>query len=539
MTDSRSREKNSPAWRPDPAAPETLLSRQDMARAEAAAIQSGITGAALMEAAGRAVAETCQRRWPDGPVLLLCGPGNNGGDGFVAARHLCQAGRQVSVALWGDPARLRGDAARMAALWSGPLLPCTPDIIGDARLVVDALFGSGLSRPLPPPLAAVAAALQQVSLPLVAVDMPSGVDGDSGQIHGAAFAATATVTFCRRKPGHLLYPGRGLSGVVIVADIGIPESALAPIGPQQAENTPSLWQGFLPRPAPDWNKYRRGAALITGGGMMTGAARLAARAAQRAGAGYVALAAPETAAMEYRLALPSVVVRPFRSLAAYRKILADARLDAALIGPGLGLEKAGCARVLENLARRWPLVLDADALSLFAGDPELLLRNLHPACVLTPHEGEFARLFPDITGHAKPDRARAAARRAGCSLLLKGPDTVIAEPGGFALINGNAPPHLATAGSGDVLAGTLAGLLAGGMPPFAAAAAAVWLQGEAGRIAGPGLIAEDLEQGVRQALTALALSPKLAWTSGAGQVADPAEKALASAAGSRAYDRQS
>lgn len=449
-------------------------------------VAAGSPGFLLMQNAGDAVAREIVARWSDRPTVVLCGPGNNGGDGFVVARNLADRGWTVRVALLGARADLRGDAAAHAALWTGAVDALSPASVASAGLVVDAVFGAGLNRALPE---SVCATLAAIGCPVVAVDVPSGVSGDSGQSAGAVQSAL-TVTFFRKKPGHVLLPGRTLCGEVVVADIGIVDAVLTDIGPTCWQNTPALWQMHRPRPGPDSHKYSRGHALIVGGYPMTGAARMSARAAARVGAGAVTVAvAPEAMAI-YAASLLSVMVAPLFGPDDLARLLADTRMSALLIGPGAGLGPATRAQVLAMLATRRPVVLDADAISVFGDDPETLFGAVSGPCVLTPHEGEFRRIF-DVSGN-KLARTRAAARRSGAVVVLKGADTVIAAPDGRSAINTNAPPTLATAGAGDVLAGFVLGLLAQGMPAFEAAAAAVWMHGAAATNFGPGLMAEDL-----------------------------------------------
>ncbi len=475
-----------------------LLTVAEMARADAAAVAAGVPGVELMENAGRAVAGAVRARHQPGPVVVLCGPGNNGGDGFVAARHLAAAGWSVRLALLGARARLRGDAAHHAGLWEGPVEaveePGAAGLLDGAGVVIDALFGAGLSRPLEGAARQVVEALASSRVPVVAVDMPSGVSGDSGAVLGeVAVRAACTVTFFRKKPGHLLLPGRQLCGEAIVADIGIPGSVLGEIAPRTFENGPGLWGDPYPWREPGDHKYRFGHALVLGGATMTGAGRLAARAALRAGAGLVTVACPPAALPIYALSMPSAIVAPLDSEADYRALLADARKNAVLLGPGNGVGGETRARTLAALAAEKATVVDADALTSFQDRPADLFGAVSGPCVLTPHEGEFGRLFPDLAGD-KLGRARAAAAASGAVVLLKGADSAIAAPDGRAAINANAPAALATAGTGDVLAGLIVGLLAQGMPSFEAACAAAWLHGEAAAALGPGLIAEDLSE---------------------------------------------
>jgi len=470
-----------------------ILTVAEMARADALAIACGVPGLTLMEAAGEAVAREVGRRWPRGPVAVLCGPGNNGGDGFVAARLLRDAGWPVGVALLGERSALRGDAAGAAARWPGEVAALTPAILDGAALAVDALFGAGLVRPLEGMARTVVEALDARRLPCLAVDLPSGVQGDTGQVLGAAPHATATVTFFRRKPAHLLLPGRALAGEVVVADIGIPAAVLDEIRPSLAENAPALWLDGFPWPRLEDHKYRRGHLLIVGGEVMTGAARLAARAARRIGAGLVTLVCTRTSHPIYAADSAGLITAIVDDDAGFSALLADKRRNALLIGPGLGVTPQTRRRTLAGLAAGKACVIDADALTVFADHPPDLFDAVRAASLLTPHEGEFGRLFPDLASlPGKLDRARQAALRAKMAVLLKGADTVVAAPDGRAAINSNAPPTLATGGSGDVLAGMAAGLMAQGLPPFEAASAAAWLHGDAAAGFGPGLIADDL-----------------------------------------------
>jgi ADP-dependent NAD(P)H-hydrate dehydratase / NAD(P)H-hydrate epimerase len=470
-----------------------ILTVAEMARADALAIKGGVPGLTLMEAAGEAVAREVRRRWRRGPIAVLCGPGNNGGDGLVAARLLQEAGWPVQLALLGERSALRGDAAVAAAGWTGAIATLTPAILDGATVAVDALFGAGLTRPLDGAARAVVEALNSRRVPCLAVDLPSGVQGDTGQVLGAAPQASATVTFFRRKPAHLLLPGRELAGEVVVADIGIPVAALDQIRPTLAENTPALWLDRFPWPRLADHKYRRGHLLIAGGEVMTGAARLAARAARRIGSGLVTLACTRAGHPIYAADSAGLITALVDDDAAFAALLADPRRNALLIGPGLGVTPQTRERTLAGLAAGKACVIDADALTVFTGRPQDLFDAAHSPCLLTPHEGEFARLFPDLAKlPGKVERVRQAAARAKTTVLLKGADTVIAVPDGRATINSNAPPTLATGGSGDVLAGMAAGLMAQGLPPLEAASAAAWLHGDAAAAFGPGLIAEDI-----------------------------------------------
>ena len=479
-----------------------LLTPAEMAEADRQTIVAGTPGIELMERAGAAVA-ACAETYSPRSVAVLAGPGNNGGDGFVAARLLAEAGYRVTVFLHGDRAKLKGDAALAAQRWTGPTLPAMTDEVNNYSLVVDALFGAGLDRPLEADALALVAALNASALPVLAVDLPSGINGATGAVMGDAIRATATVTFFRRKPGHLLLPGRLHCGKVQVADIGINADVLDHIRPQTFENDPALWRKSFPVPQLDGHKYSRGHAVVVSGGIATtGAARLAARGALRAGAGLVTIASPRDALAVNAAASLAVMVRPVDGARELTEFLSDPRFNALAIGPGCGVGAATLELTLAALSGERAVVLDADALTSFAGDAVALSvaikRRGRAATVLTPHAGEFARLFSDLdpSSHlpVKLELTRKAAAETGAVVVFKGADTVIAAPDNRAAINANAPAWLATAGSGDVLAGIITGLLAQGMPAFEAACAAVWLHGEAAAEFGPGLIAEDLTE---------------------------------------------
>ena len=466
-----------------------LLDVRQMGEADRLTVAAGTPGAVLMENAGASVARAIARRWSPRRVTILCGPGNNGGDGFVTARHLVEAGWTVRLALLGPRERLKGEAHHHAERWTGAVESLAPAALEGAEMVVDAVFGAGLSRALEGPAAETLAAAARMGSQIVAIDVPSGVMGDTGGVLGAV-PAVLTVTFCRKKPGHVLLPGRLLCGEVVVTDIGTPPSVLHTIAPNTFENDPALWLAQLPHPEEGSNKYTRGHALISGGYPMTGAARMAARAAARAGAGLTTIAVSEIALPIYAAALTSIMVRPIAAPDNFDRLLADRRISAFLIGPGAGVGEETRVRALAMLGTGRATVLDADAITSFQDDPPALDRAIVGACVMTPHAGEFKRVF-DASGD-KLLRTRTAARRSGAVIVLKGADTVIASADGRAIINTNAPPTLATAGSGDVLSGIVLGLLAQGMEPFTAAAAAVWLHGAAATAFGPGLLAEDV-----------------------------------------------
>lgn len=467
----------------------TVLTVAQMNAADRLTMASGTPGSLLMQRAGEAVVRELVRRWTPRRVTVLCGPGNNGGDGFVVAFRLAQSGWAVRLALLGDINGLRGDAQHHAQRWTGSVEPLTPQVIDDAELIVDSLFGSGLSRRLDSQVIETLTCATRRAIPIIAVDVPSGVMGDSGEDWGAA-AAACTVTFMRKKPGHLLLPGRDLCGDIVVADIGIPQAVLDSLPIDTWENTPDLWREKLPQLHAGGNKYSRGHALLYGGYPMTGAARMAARAAARIGAGLTSIAVPEKAFAIYASTLTSIMVQPLSQDQDFAGLLKDPRYTAFSIGPGAGVSDATRERVLALLQTGRPVVLDADAISVFSSRADELFQAIRGPCVITPHDGEFKRIF-DPSGD-KLTRARRAARRSGAAVVLKGADTVIAAPDGRAIINGNAPATLATAGSGDVLGGFILGLLAQGMDAFPAAAAGVWMHGAAAAAFGPGLLGEDL-----------------------------------------------
>lgn len=479
-----------------------LLTVDQMYAADRAAVAAGISAAQLMEAAGQAVASEIRRHWASRKVLVLCGPGNNGGDGFVVARALKEAGWPVTVGFLGEHDALTGEARLNADLWPGPIEPLSPALLDDAELCVDALFGAGLSRPLDGIVLEVVNRLGELALPCVAVDVPSGIHGDTGMVLGGAVSVDLTVTFFRQKPGHLLMPGRARAGRVVVADIGIPPDVLEDILPRTFANVPTLWQRDFPWPRAEAHKYTRGHAVIAGGAAMTGAGRLASWAARRCGAGLVTVASSPDALPYYAADAPGLLTLPFRTANEFAEILEDPRKNAVLIGPGGGVSRTTHDIVLAAAAQGKSLVIDADALTAFESAPDELFAAVGDIpCVMTPHEGEFSRLFK-MTGD-KLSRARKAAELSGAVILLKGTDTIIAAPDGRAAINFNAPPTLATAGAGDVLAGAILGLVAQGMPAFEASCAAAWISGDAASAFGPGLVAEDIYQGIPASLTGL------------------------------------
>lgn len=493
-----------------------LLLPEDMARADRLTIDSGrFSGWQLMARAGAAVSDAALARFPQAKrFAVLCGPGANGGDGYVAARLLAERGAPVAIFALGAP-KGGTDAALAAADCPLPVTQLAGFSPVDGDVVIDALFGAGLARPLDGEAARAGQACVDAGLPVIAVDMPSGLDGATGRAAGPVFRAALTVTFARLKPGHLLFPGRALCGETILADIGIPDSVIADLAVRTWRNNPALFSAALPRLEATTHKYARGAvAVCSGGPASTGAARLAAFAAARSGAGAVTVLSPPAALIVNAAQLTAIMVRAIADADDLRAFLGEGKKSSLVLGPGFGVgDKArdfAVAALDPADGKLRAIVLDADALTSFAGASDTLfaaIRTARAAVALTPHEGEFARLFPDLAENqplSKLDRARAAAVRSGAFVVLKGPDTVIAAPDGRAAINANAPPWLATAGSGDVLAGLIAGLTAQAMPAFQAACAAVWAHGEAANRLGRSLIADDLPPAAGQALAELA-----------------------------------
>ena len=480
-----------------------LLTTAEMAEADRLAIAGGVPGITLMKNAGRAVADVACRAVECRRVVIVAGPGNNGGDGFVAARYLAARGYIVRVCFVGERTRLKGDAALAAEQWTGPVEEASPAKLAGCDLIIDALFGAGLDRDVDGLARTMIGAMNGEGVPIIAVDLPSGINGTSGAVMGAAVNATRTVTFFRRKTGHMLLPGRLHCGPVEVSDIGISDNVLGTIKPQTFANGPQLWSASFPQPGLQGHKYTRGhTVVVSGGPSSTGAARLAARGALRAGAGLVTIASPREALAINAAASLAVMVRPVDGAAELRSFLADKRRNAIVLGPGGGVGAAMQEQVLAALASQAAVVLDADALTSFADAPRKLASEIgkrpRQDVVLTPHEGEFSRIFNDISKktnfNSKLEKTRLAADLCGAVVVHKGADTVVAAPGGRAAIANNGPPSLATAGSGDVLAGIVAGLMAQGMQAFDAASAAVWLHGEAAAEFGAGLIAEDLPE---------------------------------------------
>jgi NAD(P)H-hydrate epimerase len=471
--------------------PVALLTAEESRNADQAAIGGNTSGESLMENAGKAIVDLIAQEFSPCNVLVVCGTGNNGGDGFVTARLLKEKGWQVSLASVGNIDDIVGDAKITKDKWNmagGATRTFNKDLLKDCALVVDAIFGTGLARDVEGSAKEAITVINEAKLPVVAIDVPSGINTDSGAIMGAAIRATHTVTFVRPKPGHVLLPGKAHTGQLHVYDIGITGEK---VKPKLFLNAPALWQHLLPLPNPDSNKYSRGHTVVVGGGMSsTGAARLSAMAALRVGSGLVSVASSQDALPIYAMTLTAVMTKLADTTEQLKTLLEDKRISALLIGPGSGVTDKTRENTLEILKTKKPCVIDADALSIFQFNTKPLFDAIGGPTVLTPHEGEFERLFP--TKGVKTERAKDAAKQSGAVIVLKGNDTVIASPDGRVSINANAPVWLATAGSGDVLAGIIAGLMGQGMPAYEAACAGAWIQGEVANRFGPGLIAEDL-----------------------------------------------
>jgi hydroxyethylthiazole kinase-like uncharacterized protein yjeF len=465
-----------------------------MTAAEQAVFDAGTDSFDIMTRAGIAAAEFLHARWPEGTIQVLCGPGGNGGDGFIAAARLAKLWRTVEVFCLVDPSALTGDAAKAAAQWQGGVRPLEAALSAPHDLVLDALFGGGLSRPLD----GVPAALATRGGRVISIDVPSGIDGLTAKPLGACFRADGTITFSGLRPAHVLQPGAALCGVVFAADIGVPAQTKA------VENSPLIWGPAMPRPGPEGYKHKRGhLKVVSGPAASTGAARLAARAGLRVGAGLVTVVSGHGAMSVNAGHLTAVMLEEANSADDLAAAIQNAQVVIA--GPAAGITPSTRANVEVLLKGAARAVLDADALTVFDSHPAELFKRLRPDDVLTPHVGEFRRLFGDLldTEANKIEATRKAAAKAGCVVLLKGADTVIAAPDGQAVVNTHATPWLATAGSGDVLAGFIAGLMAQGMATLPAAAMGAWLHGEAGLRVGAGLISEDLEAQVPNILSAL------------------------------------
>ena len=465
-----------------------VLTADEIRIVEEHAVKDGTSFACLMENAGHAVYRYITEHYQPRPTLVLCGPGNNGGDGYVVARLLRENKWPVKVATQSETAPMSDYASANRDMWKGETLPLNDKALDGIEIVIDGLFGTGLIRPVTGGYAQIVEAMNQSNKLCIAIDIPSGIHTDTGQVMGCAVQAQATVTFSYPKPGHFLMPGRVFTGQLEKVDIGLDKVARQNI--QQLVNVPELWLPYLPVPQLSDHKYRRGNLLIAAGTEMTGAARLAASAARRAGAGMVTLACAPESSMIYALSAPGLLIATIDKQHSFKSRLLEKSRSCVLIGPGNGVTLATRQAVLATLSLELPCVLDADALTVFQGYPEELFQAIKGPCVLTPHAREFSRLFA-ITGDKMTD-ARVAAQRSGAIIVLKGADTLVVSPAGDIIFQTNATTDLATAGSGDVLAGIIAGLMAQNIAPLIAACIANWIHGQASQQIGLGLIAEDI-----------------------------------------------
>lgn len=494
-----------------------ILSITQMKQAEDASLSGRTSSYTLMQRAGRAVADIVRERYEKQPVMVLCGSGNNGGDGFIAASELKRKKWDVTVACKLEAEYLEGDVARAAEEWGDDFETLDKVKLPEDGIIIDAIFGTGLEREITGDAQEVLFALQRSSCSVVAVDFPSGVYADSGDCQPCTPQADLTVTFFRKKMGHILLPGRVACGDIIVSDIGMKDDVLDEIeGEIVHENDPSLgWQEDASTKAFWTHKYHHGHIAVLGGKVLTGATVLTSLSALRIGAGLVTIAAHPDVVNVYRMASPSLMVEPLQEMARFKDHYAkDDRRNVLLIGPGAGLENEGALKkiVFDATASERICVLDADALSVFENDTRTFYKSLHKSCILTPHEGEFERIFPGLQG-SKVDRALEASRKTGAIIVLKGADTVVASPNGKAVINTTGCGWMATAGTGDVLAGMIAGLVARKvLNLFDATCAAVWMHGKASELAGPGMISEDLSSHIPSVLALLNDPPEITET---------------------------
>ena len=486
-----------------------LITPKEMAHADRLTIKNGLAGVELMENAGNAVTKVVQENFPQAyKILVLCGTGNNGGDGFVVARLLRDAGLDAKVYIYGDITRIKDDAELALAKLNKNCLLNSQPVLNDYDLLIDGLLGAGLDRDVTGKLADLINLINMSGKPVISIDLPSGIDGESGVVRGTAIKAMASVTFFCYKPGHFLMPGRQYCGDLHLDQIGIEDSALDTVEVEALYNTKKIWGEHFPYPTQSIHKYNRGHTLVVSGPIETaGAARLAACAALRCGSGLVTLATSHNGLIAHASHLTSVMLRQSNSIEEISAILKDYRFNCVALGSGLQSDEKTCKLVKSVLKHSRKTVLDAGAISCFGDDPQSLFKEIHENTsdvILTPHDGEFTRLFPyESCSPSKIEKAKQAAKLCGATILLKGSDTVVATPDGQISVSNNAPPWLATAGSGDVLTGIVAGFLAQGMPSFEAASAAVWVHGEAANVLGPGMISSDLDQGLKQVMKSI------------------------------------
>jgi NAD(P)H-hydrate epimerase len=481
-----------------------ILSNEQMANADRITIDSGVKGFDLMQNAGNKASNVILERYKACKVIILCGPGNNGGDGFIIAQRLLEKDFSVDVYSLIKIENYKGDALLAAKEYKGEILGLSDLEIKNYELVVDALFGTGFSKELDKELQNIFIKIKQASIPVVAIDIPSGVNGSNGETSNNCCNADLTITFCRKKIGHVLMPGMEMCGDVIVCDIGIPDSSVKTAGYDLIENNQSLWKNYLKAKKSSDNKYNYGHCVIFGGSSLTGAARLAAEAAMRIGAGLCTISCNKDISQVYRTAEPHVMVNDWEHCSSFVEFFNDSKRNAALIGPGAGVELGNdladvvikCCSLSDKA-----VVLDADAITVFKNDYKKLYKALHKECVLTPHEGEFKRIFPSLENDNRIDKCKKAAKLSNAVVLLKGADTIIADPDGRAVVNINGTPDLATGGSGDILAGLIVGLMAQGIPAFESACIGAFIHGKASQIIGHGLVASDIPNKIPEILS--------------------------------------
>ena len=465
-----------------------LLTNSQMSFVENQAIKSGKKSTELMENAGTAVVKLILKRYKNRNISVLCGPGKNGGDGFVVARLLKEQGWNVRLGL--TSSQKDKDSIEKAELWKGNIEPLNESLLYGNPIIIDAMFGAGLKRKLTGIPLALVTKINNKKLDCIAIDIPSGIDGDSGKILGDAPKCKLTITFFCAKPGHFLMPSKSKVGEVIIEDIGISNSFLKQINVKTFLNTPELWKKKFPIPTYDTHKYKRGHLLIAGAANMTGATHLASSSARRIGAGVVTIGAPSSSCDIYKLGAFGHIVLPINNPGDWNNLLKNYKNTATLIGPGLGKIAFLKDVVIAALNSKKPVILDADGLNIFKNNPLQLFHSTNRKHILTPHEGEFKKLF-NFKGNPI-SRVSRAAKKSGAIVLLKGSSTIIAHPNGKIIINDTGKPYLATAGSGDVLAGIIAGLITQGMNVFEAGCGGTWIHGRAAELFGPGLIAEDI-----------------------------------------------
>jgi NAD(P)H-hydrate epimerase len=471
-----------------------------MRHADHLTIESGVSGFDLMLSAGQAVANMAHEKWPDLTVIILCGGGNNGGDGLVAGKFLHDMGADVRVFTLKSSLLQKGDAKKASGFWDGKTEKLKNLIkandLSDNVLIIDALFGIGFCGRLNSDVSVALDFVKHKGWPVLAIDVPSGIDGDALTIDPHTLRVVATVTFFRKKICHVLMPTMAQCGEISVHDIGISGDVIGDFDIELYENTPFVWKDRIPQKTSRDHKYNHGHCVILGGAKMTGAARMAANAAMRIGAGACSIVAPDKeSAHIYQEAEPHLMVESLslEKAGTFEKHIQDERRNAVLIGPGAGLEDITNlkAAILKTLESDKAVILDADALSCFEDEPQTLLQAMTAKTIITPHEGEFKRLFPALEG-ARLDRVRQAITMTKAVIVLKGADTLIAQNNQPVFVNTHASPHLATAGAGDVLAGMICGLSARRMSAFDGARAACWIHGEASLQCGAGLVAPDL-----------------------------------------------